>query len=239
LIAQQFYINDTIITGSTIIFVLTTIVFIVIYYRKLFYASREYNDSKNIISGIILTFRHRQNEQDEKIDNIVNDIEKLHSFTESLPEKSNRTERMINGLITSVKSAFMINKKLTEHITTMKEEISNISKTQQNMQKQIASLEESAKTPEPLKIEATREEKGSSVELTETENQIIQFLLTGGPKTAPEVERKIEKTREHTARLMKKLWQEGFIERDTHRIPFIYRANEKLKERIVEKTDSV
>jgi DNA-binding MarR family transcriptional regulator len=83
-----------------------------------------------------------------------------------------------------------------------------------------------------LKIEATREEKGASLELTETENQIIQFLLIEGPKTAPEVERKIEKTREHTARLMKKLWQEGFIERDTHRIPFVYRVNEKLKERL-------
>ena len=43
---------------------------------------------------------------------------------------------------------------------------------------------------------------------------------------------KIGKTREHTSRLMKKLWQEGYIERDTNSIPFIYRPTKELEKRI-------
>ena len=124
----------------------------------------------------------------------------------------------------------MINKKFIEYVETIKKEIINLSKTQQGIHKQLTSIEERANAPEPLKIDITGEEKKPSIELTETENQIIQFLLDDGPKAAPVVEKKIEKTREHTARLMKKLWEEGFIERDTHKIPFIYRANDRLKE---------
>ena len=54
--------------------------------------------------------------------------------------------------------------------------------------------------------------------------------------TAPKVEKKIGKTREHTARLMKKLWQEGYIERDTHRMPFRYRPTKRLKKLLKKET---
>jgi len=79
--------------------------------------------------------------------------------------------------------------------------------------------------------DATKENSTSSInsKLTETENIVLQFLLSEGPKTAREVEAKIEKTREHTARLMKKLWQEGYVERETHKIPFTYRAAGALR----------
>jgi len=52
---------------------------------------------------------------------------------------------------------------------------------------------------------------------------------------APKVEKKIRKTREHTARLMKKLWQEEYIERDTNRKPFTYRPTKKLLKKTREK----
>ena len=68
--------------------------------------------------------------------------------------------------------------------------------------------------------------------LTKTEKEILQILITDGAKTAPEIERTIKKTREHTSRLMKKLWQEGYIERDTNSIPFIYRPTKELEKRI-------
>jgi len=231
MIVQQVSVNDLVIIGSTVIFALVTVIFAVVYYKKIFYVKAEYNDAKSVIHSVILTFRRRQDEYDEKLTHVTGDVERLHTTTENLTEQNNRIERMVDSLITSVKSTFTINKKVVERVEAMTEEIGNLSKMQQNMQKQLTGIEERTKTPEPVKVETLREEKSATVQLTETENQIVQFLLNEGPKTAPEVEKKIEKTREHTARLMKKLWQEGFIERDTHRIPFIYRANEKLKER--------
>ncbi len=76
------------------------------------------------------------------------------------------------------------------------------------------------------------DQRKSFVKLTRTEIQIIQILLSEGAKTAPKIMDEINKTREHTSRLMKKLWQEGYIERDTNSIPFIYRPTKELKKRI-------
>jgi DNA-binding MarR family transcriptional regulator len=46
---------------------------------------------------------------------------------------------------------------------------------------------------------------------------------------APEIGRSLLKTREHTARLMKKLYEEGYIERETNKIPYTYKINESLR----------
>jgi DNA-binding MarR family transcriptional regulator len=112
----------------------------------------------------------------------------------------------------------------------MKKDIGIIIENQNNIRKQINILEENVKkigNNEKIQV-ITNESQLFSIS-TETEMIILQFLMTEGAKTAPEVEHKIGKTREHTARLMKKLWQEGYIERDTHRIPYIYRINENFK----------
>lgn len=64
---------------------------------------------------------------------------------------------------------------------------------------------------------------------TETEESVLK-ALNEGSKTAPQIQAIIGKSREHTARLMKKLYGEGYIERDTRRIPFVYRPTRELKE---------
>lgn len=234
---QGVFFNEAILMGLILIFIFATIVFAIVYYKKFLHTKREYEEAKEIVSGIVLSFKRRQDEQGEKINNLTFEVEGIHSTTERLVEQNRRTEGKLSGLITSVKAAFTINKKLVEHIITMREEINNLSKAQQNIQKQFTILDEKyQKIPETVTIAASRDETLPSVRLTETEDQVIQFLLTEGSKTAPEVEKRIGKTREHTARLMKKLWQEGFIERDTHRIPFIYRINEKLKKSLEAQT---
>lgn len=65
--------------------------------------------------------------------------------------------------------------------------------------------------------------------LTETELQVLEILRIEGAKTSRELERLIGRTREHTARIMKKLYLEGYVDRDTHKLPYVYRVNEKLK----------
>ena len=65
---------------------------------------------------------------------------------------------------------------------------------------------------------------------TATELQVLTLLATEGPKSAPEIGRAVGRSREHTARLMKKLYQEGYIRRDQTRIPFKYSVVEKVKQ---------
>jgi DNA-binding MarR family transcriptional regulator len=65
---------------------------------------------------------------------------------------------------------------------------------------------------------------------TPTELQVLTMLANEGPKSAPEIGRVVGRSREHTARLMKKLFEEGYIRRDQTRIPFRYSLVERVKQ---------
>lgn len=65
---------------------------------------------------------------------------------------------------------------------------------------------------------------------TPTELQVLTMLANEGPKSAPEIGRIVGRSREHTARLMKKLFEEGYIRRDQTRIPFRYSLVERVKQ---------
>lgn len=65
---------------------------------------------------------------------------------------------------------------------------------------------------------------------TPTELQVLTLLANEGPKSAPEIGQVVGRSREHTARLMKKLYQEGYIRRDQSRIPFRYSLVERVKQ---------
>src|SRR5438309_7371030 len=65
---------------------------------------------------------------------------------------------------------------------------------------------------------------------TPTELQVLTLLANQGPKSAPEIGKIVGRSREHTARLMKKLFDEGYVRRDQTRIPFRYSTVERVKQ---------
>ncbi len=65
---------------------------------------------------------------------------------------------------------------------------------------------------------------------TPTELQVLTLLVAEGPKSAPEIGQAVGRSREHTARLMKKLYEEGYIRRDQTRIPFRYSVVDRIKQ---------
>ena len=65
--------------------------------------------------------------------------------------------------------------------------------------------------------------------LTETEIAVLEMLSSEGPKTGPEIKDKVHLSREHTARLMKKLYEEGYLEREVGKIPFSYSIKKEME----------
>jgi predicted transcriptional regulator len=66
-------------------------------------------------------------------------------------------------------------------------------------------------------------------EIGENQNSTIQYilkLLHNEPKTSNEIKNAIGRTREHTSRLMKKLYEMNLVERDIKNRPFRYRLTE-------------
>lgn len=66
--------------------------------------------------------------------------------------------------------------------------------------------------------------------LTPTEAHTLEILGREGPKAAPELGKRMRKSREHMARLMKKLYMDGYVDRESNHAPFRYKLNEKVRE---------
>ena len=64
--------------------------------------------------------------------------------------------------------------------------------------------------------------------LTETELIVLETLANEGEKTAPEIKKSIGLCREHTARLMKKLYENGYLERETRKLPYTYSIKKEM-----------
>ncbi len=66
-------------------------------------------------------------------------------------------------------------------------------------------------------------------EVNSTTDYILK-LLAERPRSSREVQRAIGRTREHTARLMKKLHDQGFVNRDVNTKPFRYNITDAGRE---------
>ena len=64
-------------------------------------------------------------------------------------------------------------------------------------------------------------------------------LITNGPMTSRDVEVTFGKSREHVSRLMKKLFEDGFVARDKSARPYRYTITDKGRERIGSSEGSV
>jgi DNA-binding transcriptional ArsR family regulator len=68
-----------------------------------------------------------------------------------------------------------------------------------------------------------------SLNQTQTQNTVssILKLLSRSPMTAREIQISIKKTREHTSRLMKRLYNESLVTRDIDNKPFLYKITDE------------
>lgn len=65
-------------------------------------------------------------------------------------------------------------------------------------------------------------------ELSPVEEEVVRMLLEG-PKTAREIQHAIGRSREHTARLLKRLFDWGYVLRDEMKRPFVYRSGRRAE----------
>jgi septal ring factor EnvC (AmiA/AmiB activator) len=224
--------NVIVLISSLIFFIVITVLAYKQYY-KILDAKKEYDEAKQLVSNIVLTFRKRVDERNIQVDNILYDVEELQSSIEKRKKNENNFQDNINDIIKSMTSVFTINKKLVDKLVFINTKIDELKATDKILYNSLESFKKEQKESlqKPI-LNLPPNQRKSFVKLTRTERQIIKILLSEGAKTAPKIMEELNKTREHTSRLMKKLWQEGYIERDTNSIPFIYRPTKELKKRI-------
>lgn len=216
---------EVIISTSLIIL---SIIFTFLFYQKLRSATREYEISKDLVKAVTMTAKISIDKQKKQIEELEFELENIQSQIEQNRGRVEYNQEKIDRVLENIISILNMNRKMSESIMTLNEKI--------NARAPGINLKKSPKVMNEEILE-NRSQHNSDVHtrqfnLTLTEQSIIQVLIDEGPKTAPQIQSNIGKTREHTSRLLKKLWQEGYIDRETHSIPYRYRPSNELKNRI-------
>lgn len=220
-------------TTVVIVIVLSVATFVVavLYGKRLHEAHRRYSEAKSAFDDVILSFSKQLQRQGEKAEFSARKVEVLSSRGELLAEQMKDQERAVQALAAKVEPLVALDKALPR-IDTLENKFGEISSMKESLLQKIAEIEKRR----PQRVPEARIESAIPIKrekalapLTDTELTVLEFLATEGEKTAPQIREQIKLSREHTARLMKKLYEKGYLERGANKIPFTYRLKEEMK----------
>jgi len=219
----------------TIFLLALTIIFSFLIYRKLRYVKEEYINAKNVIEDIIVSFNRQLDRQNERFESITSKLDSTHFKVESLERKLDEYDGKFKKVEEEVSNLVGIKDEVSTRLDGFEKKLGDLEVQQKKFEETLSEFEslevsnprveyEEAEDVAPIPI---RREKVLS-RLTDTEISVLEILANEGAKTAPEIKDRIKLTREHTARLMKKLYEQGYLERDTSKIPYSYRVKEEM-----------
>ena len=212
------------------------------YYRQIRKAQKEYQKARDAVEDIILSFNRQIRREAEGLEALVLKVEGMTAKVDTSIKKTDYVEKkfalMIKQLGDSSGSSERVLSKMAEidkrslEVAAAQEALKGkVSEVEQQFQKLVAAPEIKNEPVIPI-----RRDKAMAA-LTETELTVLEMLTAEGSKTAPEIKDMVRLSREHTARLMKKLYEKGYLERETGKIPFRYSIKKEMK-KILRKAES-
>jgi hypothetical protein len=97
-----------------------------------------------------------------------------------------------------------------------------------NQKEQNSNLEN---PPTKVKVDPIPKEKEVVIEADDITDQVLH-IITDKDMTSRDIQKSLKRSREHTSRLLKKLYEEGFVTRDTNSKPYLYSISDKGLEKI-------
>jgi DNA-binding MarR family transcriptional regulator len=189
------------------------------------------------VAGLFFdSFSNRVGTVEDSLKNISGEIEKLKVWIDRsqlsdlvLLERLQKAEGLVRESLALAKQAVEISREVKEI------SVANVVPPAINNERSVGPIRlEVDEAALSRRVLAPTGELGSLPSITTaTELQVLTMLANEGPKSAPEIGRIVGRSREHTARLMKRLFEEGYIRRDQTRIPFRYSLVERLKQSFV------
>ena len=216
---------------SVLLFI--TILALLLYYRRIRTLRQEYERARGVVEDIVIGIDSQFRRQKDRILFVAQKIESASLENKKVVKKVDEYEGRLTDLANLMGDVPQIEERVSGQLKEMRSEVEGIKASQDKVMQKIVEIEklkEEAYVPE-MKIEAAipiKREKALAP-LTETELMVLETIGREGEKTAPEIREKIGLTREHTARLMKKLYKDGYLERDTHKMPYVYRLKEEMQ----------
>lgn len=212
------------------------------YYKQLRRVQREYEKAQQVVEDIVLSFNRQLKQEANKLELVAYKVEAVSSKSDNALRKTEEVDKKLVPLESKIGVTLEDREKLLMRLDEVDKKVRDTVVSQEALTAKISTMEEKAQQFSMLpeaKIEAVipiKREKALAP-LTETELSVLEMLSLEGPKTAPEIKGKIKLSREHTARLMKKLYESGYLERETSKIPFKYSVKKEM-EKLLRKAES-
>ena len=200
--------------------------------RRLDISRMSYREAKQMLSAMVGSLARRI-EQNEALTREVSEQLQILSATQARLGVEGQTadkERLL-GLMQD----WMANvKRVIEKVDGLHKNVRSVEQEIQGMRIRVDQLSvpkgQNARAPVATIGVVTED---TLAKLMPTEKAVLE-LLVAGSKAAPELCRLVAKSREHTARLMKSLFEQGFVEREANRQPYEYRLNDKVREALAQ-----
>ena len=230
------------VIAITVILLTATIGAAVEYYRQVRKATREYDTAKGTVEDIVLSFNRELKREANKLEIVAYKVEGNSAKTEANQKKVEGAEKRIASLESQINAISKKDIEVPAALAEITSKIRTAEATQEALKTQIATLYDQVQklaVPSEIKTEPVipiRRDKAMAA-LTDTEIAVLEMLSAEGAKTAPEIKERVKLSREHTARLMKRLYEEGYLERETSKIPFKYSVKKEM-ERLLSKPES-
>ena len=205
----------------TLSFLAITVAASFIYYKRIKQAQVEYERSKDLVRSITQGFVRQVERISKSIAGMQRDAsDALHMAGEALDAS--------RDAISTAEESRKETKKLAERIDDTDTAISSMREEIQKLAERPVAAPVQARVEAPIPVE------GDAVleNLTETELEVLALIEELGEGAVPEIRERIGKTREHTARLLKKLYERGFIDRNTSGMPYRYHVRKEIRELI-------
>jgi len=211
------------------------------YYRRLRQAKKEYEEARGAVEDIVLSFNRQFRREGEKLETLAFKVEATGSKSDRTLSMMGDIENRIGTAEAKVIADSEGRETLAVRLAEVETRARDIIASQEAITAKVVNLEQQARqfsvAPEASLEGAIpiRRDKALA-QLTGTEVAVLEALASEGPKTAPQIKERVKLSREHTARLMKKLYEEGYVERETSKIPFKY-STKKEMEKFLKKSE--
>jgi DNA-binding CsgD family transcriptional regulator len=204
------------------------------YYRQIRKAQREYEKAKQAVEDIVLSFNRELKREANRLELIAYKVEGNTAKANTSIKVADSVEKRIAPFESRLKAISEVDADILSKIAKVDKKMQNLEEVDQTLKTKImeveAQIQKLSIIPE-IKSEPVipiKRDKAMAA-LTDTEITVLEMLSAEGSKTAPEIKERVQLSREHTARLMKKLYEKGYLERETGKIPFKYSVKKEMK----------
>jgi DNA-binding MarR family transcriptional regulator len=206
-------LEDVVIVTIASVTLFISVIILARYLPKIRKIIKEQKDASEIIKGVVSELRDRLSQQDQKILDQQVRLDVIELKLDQLSKALSKEEKEVIKV-----HEVSDTRRILEEV---KDLLRNLGESEVFMPRKIQQIDE------VKEIEALGE-------LSPTESSVLKLLMEGA-QTPKQIQQRINKSREHTARLMKTLFEFGYVIREERKRPYVYEITEKGKELIKRK----